>query len=66
MFNRTGDDLVHTALHNFLMHPEVRAASRSLKSPEDRFAAFQDGDVETSEGTSYCDYFGTSNKPRVA
>jgi hypothetical protein len=66
MFSGTGDDLVRAAIHKFLTHPEVAAASRSLKSPEDRFAAFQDGDIETSEGTSYFDYFGHSNKPRVS
>jgi len=65
MFSDKGQGLVRAALHKFLTHPEIVAASRSLKSPEDRFAAFQDGDVETSEGTSYFDYFGYSNKPHA-
>jgi hypothetical protein len=66
MFSDGGNDLVRAALQSFLTHPEVLAASRALKSPEDRFAAFQDGDVRTTEGTSYFEYFGYSNKPSVA
>jgi hypothetical protein len=61
-----GNGLVHAALHKFLTHQEIVAASRKLKSPEDRFAAFQDDDVETSEGTICFEYFGYSNKVRVA
>jgi hypothetical protein len=66
MFSDMGNDSVREALHKFLTHPEVLAASRALKSPEDRFAAFQDDDVETSEGTTCFEYFGYSNKVRVA
>ena len=65
MFSDKGDDLVGGALHKFLTHPEVTAASGALRNPEERFAAFQDGDVETSEGTTCFEYFGYSNKVRV-
>jgi hypothetical protein len=64
MFSDTGNKLVRTAIDQFLRHPEVQAASKALKSPEDRFAAFQDDDVETSEGTSCFEYFGYSNRVR--
>jgi hypothetical protein len=66
MFSDKGNDLVRLTLDRFLTHPETLAASSALKSPEDRFAAFQDDDVETSEGTTCIEYFGYSNKVRVA
>ena len=66
MFSNKANDLVRVALHKFLTHPQVLAASRALKSPEDRFAAFQDDDVQTSEDTTCFEYFGYSNKVRVA
>jgi hypothetical protein len=66
MFHDKGNDLVRAALNRFLTHPEVLAASNALKSPECRFAAFQDDDVETSEGTTCFEYFGYSNKVHVA
>ena len=66
MFSDKGNDLVHVALQKFLTHPETVVAARILKTPEDRFAAFQDDDIETSEGTTYGDYFGISNKPHGA
>jgi hypothetical protein len=50
-------------LRKFLAHPEVVAASQSLKNPEDRLLAFQDADVKTSMGSSYFSYFGYINKP---
>jgi hypothetical protein len=65
MFSDKGNDLVRVALHKFLTHPEVLAASTALKSPEDRFAAFQDDDVQTSEDTTCFEYFGYSNKVQV-
>ena len=66
MFSDKGNDLVRVALHKFLKHPEILAASRALNSPKDRFASFQDDDVETREGTTCFEYFGYSNKVRVA
>ena len=65
MFTNKGNDLVHVALHKLLSHSEVLAASDTLSSPEERFAAFQDGDVETSQGTTFHECFGFSNKVRV-
>lgn len=66
MFSDAGDRLVRTALEGFLTHSEVVAASRALKTPEDRFAAFQDIEAKTSDGTFYGDYFGYSKQVRVA
>ena len=65
MFSDKGNGLVRVALHQFLTHPEMLAAARALKTPEDRFAAFQDDDVQTSEDTTCFEYFGYSNKVRV-
>lgn len=65
MFSEQADHLVHAAIQKFLTHPEVVAASRSLKTPQARLAAFQDYDVESPEGATSFDYFGYSNKPRV-
>lgn len=63
MFSDEGDRLVRTAMEEFLAHPDVAAASRSLKTPEARLAAFQDIDVESSEGNTYDEYFGYAEKP---
>lgn len=64
MFSDKGNELVHSALQKFLTHPDVLAASRALRSPEDRFAAFQDCDVETTKGTIMSEYFGVSSGVR--
>src|SRR6266496_4397208 len=53
MFNEQADILVHAAIQRFLSHPEVVAARRLLRSPEERLNAFQDDDVETSEETNF-------------
>jgi hypothetical protein len=66
MFSDKGNALVRAALQKFLTHPQVLAACKALKTPQDRFAAFQDSDVETSEETTSFEYFGYSNKVRVA
>jgi hypothetical protein len=65
MFTDKGNELLRMALHKFLTHPEVLAASRALRSPQDRFAALQDNDVQTSNDTTWFEYFGYSNKVRV-
>ncbi|HWN96121.1 MAG TPA: hypothetical protein VNT99_13875 [Methylomirabilota bacterium] len=65
MFSEPADKLVHAVLQEFLRHPEVLAARKLLKTPEDRMTAFQDDDVETRVSTSFFDYFGYSSKPRV-
>jgi hypothetical protein len=66
LFSDRGNSLVRAALQAFLTHPEVMAASRALKTSEDRFAAFQDWKVKTTEGTIYSEYFGYSKQVRVA
>ena len=63
MFSDAGNALVRAALQNFVTHPEVVAAGKTLKIPLDRLAAFQDDDVDTSEGTIVFEYFGYRNKP---
>jgi len=63
MFTDEGNNLVRLALDKFLKHQEVVATSKSLKNPQDRLEAFQDDDVETSEGTTIWEYFGYRNKP---
>jgi hypothetical protein len=63
MFSDEGEKKVRAALVKFLVHPDVLAASKSLKTPEERLAAFQDADVESSEGNTYDEYFGHSEKP---
>ena len=65
MFSDKGNDLVRVALDKFLTHTETMAASTALKSREERFYAFQDDAVQTSEGTTCFEYFGYSNKVRV-
>ena len=54
---------VRAALQKFLTHPEVVAASRSLKSPEDRLLAFQDHEVITRQDSTISDYFGFLSTP---
>lgn len=63
MFNEQADILVRGAIQRFLSHPEVAAARRLLRSPEERLSAFQDEQVETSEATNFFEYFGYRNKP---
>jgi len=58
MFSDEADIPVHEAIRRFLEHPEVVAAGKSLKTPEERLNAFQDSHVKTSEGTNYIEYFG--------
>lgn len=63
MFSDEGNQHVRTALEQFLQHPEVTAAKVQISTPEERLAAFQDDSVETSEGTTYEDYFGYADEP---
>jgi hypothetical protein len=41
----------------------MAAASKSLKTPEARRAAFQNMNVESSVGNIYGEYFGYAEKP---
>ena len=63
MFSDEGNKKVRAALQDFLKHPDVLAAAKSLKTAEARLAAFQDGDVESREGNTYDFYFGYAEKP---
>jgi len=63
MFSDEGDKLVHAAIKKFLGHPDVAAASKALKTPKARLIAFQDTDVESSDGNTYDEYFGYAEKP---
>jgi len=63
MFNEQADVLVHAAIQQFLSHPEVVAARKLLRSPEERLNAFQDEKVETSQETNFFEYFGYRKKP---
>jgi hypothetical protein len=63
MFSPGGDKKVRAALVKFLAHPEVVAAGKDLKTPKERLSAFQDGDVESSEGNNYDEYFGHADAP---
>jgi len=63
MFSEEGDRLVHVAIQRFLQHPEVIAARKLLKNPEERLNAFQDDDVKTSEETTLFEYFGYRGGP---
>ena len=58
MFSEEADRMVRDALQKFLTHPDVAAAVQSLKTPEARLAAFQDGNVKSSEGNTSDEYFG--------
>ena len=63
MFSDEGNRKVHAALQKFLAHPEVVADAKSLATPEARLAAFQDIDVESSEGNAHDEYFGYAEAP---
>jgi hypothetical protein len=63
MFSEEGDRKVRAALKKFLTHPEVAEAAIKLKIPKERLDAFQDDDVESSEGNKYDEYFGYAESP---
>ena len=63
MFSEEGDRKVRLALQKFLKHPEVAAAAARLKTAKERLDAFQDSDVESSEGNTYDEYFGYAEAP---
>jgi len=57
MFESAGDAAVRAALSEF-----IPAACRAgLQSPQDRFAAFQDGSVLSDSGNPFDEYFGYSD-----
>jgi hypothetical protein len=58
MFSDAGNKAVHAALSKFLSDPDLEATSRKLKTPKQRLDAFQNEDVESSEGNTHDEYFG--------
>lgn len=63
MFSPEGNALVRAALKKFLAHKEIAAAAESLKTAEERLAAFQDVEVESSDGNTIDEYFGHAESP---
>jgi hypothetical protein len=57
MFSEEGNAKVRRILGKFLAHPEVEAAKK-LGTAKERLEAFGDLEVESSEGTTYDEYFG--------
>lgn len=57
MFSAEGNQKVKNILTKFLGHPETSEA-KNLPTPKARLDAFQDIDVESSEGNTYDEYFG--------
>jgi hypothetical protein len=64
MFSERGNQIVHSAIEKFLAHLEVVAASKTLKTAEERIKAFRDNDVKSVEGNTFSEYFGYTNKPK--
>jgi hypothetical protein len=47
----------------FLAHQDLLAASKRLKTPRERLDAFQDPEIESSEGNTQDEYFGCAEAP---
>jgi hypothetical protein len=62
MFSAAANKKVKAALEKFLAHPQVIVAAKELKTPKERLDAFQDADVESSEGNIYEEYFGAADE----
>jgi hypothetical protein len=63
MFSDDGKKDVKAALSRFLAHPDLLAAAKRLKTPRERLDAFQDPEVESSEGNTQDEYFGYAEAP---
>jgi hypothetical protein len=61
MFTDEGNEEIYTALGQFLNHLEVRTALTQM-TPQERLDAFQDDDVESSNGSTYDNYFGWAER----
>lgn len=57
MFEPAGDAAVRAALAEFV----PAACALGISTPQERFAAFQDGSVLSDSGCPYDEYFGHSN-----
>lgn len=62
MLRPKGDEMIHKALLQFLTHPDVIEARVQLTTPQERLDAFQDHEVQSSNGNSYDRYFGWSER----
>lgn len=58
MFSDEANRLVKSALESFLNSVIPKIGSAGLASENERMNAFQDDDIESSEGMYYDDYFG--------
>jgi AcrR family transcriptional regulator len=61
MFSDEGDQLVHQALAEFLPAVNQHAAEAGLTSFHQRLSAFQDGELQSTAGSYFDDYFGWAN-----
>ena len=59
MFSDEGNEKVKSALAKFLAHPDVVATGKKLATPKERLDAFANVEVESSEGNTYDEYFGS-------
>ena len=57
MFSPEGNKKVKAILAKFFANPDV-AEAKKLPTPKERLDAFQDIEVESSEGNTYDEYFG--------
>ncbi|MGL6073060.1 MAG: hypothetical protein ACRC8S_02740 [Fimbriiglobus sp.] len=58
MFEPKGNAKVKVALAKFIAAALIEVEVAGLKTREDRLRAFQDDEVESSEGNTYDEYFG--------
>jgi hypothetical protein len=58
MFQPEGNKAVKEALGEYIAAANARAAELGLTSFHDRLAAFQDGEVESTDGNFFDDFFG--------
>ena len=65
LFSSKANQEVGKALEKFLVHPDVVAAAKKLKTPKSRLAAFQDASTTSRDGNTYDEYFGNHDKIRT-
>jgi hypothetical protein len=63
MFSWSGNRRVREAIARFLADPELATASKACETPRARLDWFQDGDVRSSTGKAFDEFFGYSEKP---
>lgn len=57
MFSKAGNKQIKSVIQKFLEHPDVIAAKKELKTPQQRLDAFQDITVDV-DGYTYDEFFG--------